>query len=456
MEDKKKQELEKLYALRAGLSLISQNSDALDNDRKKMNEVRTTTYNNYEPVYKGMEKKDVDESISETLFEGERIQTGLSKMLVDTHKELKRDSRSALFFTRKCLPAVRDGIMDFVDNIVGDNIDILPIVALIVFVLLFPPITIVLVAFDIIAFPFVLFSPKRIKKSHLYKAIAKDKHFKDIKYIARKGDNIDQMSMQVITENLHNLKKPLDASDYKYTSLDKKLIARHNLLSATTIIKLKQIWGQICEIQRQEGYEEIERQKEEHKNECMEWRVQQDKRIENYNRNLTESKSLISRLCIESNAISDAMKSSYSSMLDMRDWENLDLIIYYYETGRADSIKEALQLVDVERRNNNLINCIQQASNEIYDSIKSGVQQLGTAMVQGFQYLSSQIEAQRTQLSSNITQLGNNMDKSLNKVSASIGGVVTQQALSNALLAKANVSSKEMVEQMKKLNLKVK
>jgi hypothetical protein len=48
------------------------------------------------------------------------------------------------------------------------------------------------------------------------------------------------------------------------------------------------------------------------------------------------------------------------------------------------------------------------------------------------------------------------MDKSLNKVSASIGGVVTQQALSNALLAKANVSSKEMVEQMKKLNLKVK
>ena len=108
MEDKKKQELEKLYALRAGLSLISQNSDALDNDRKKMNEVRTTTYNNYEPVYKGMEKKDVDESISETLFEGERIQTGLSKMLVDTHKELKRDSRSALFFTRKCLPAVRD------------------------------------------------------------------------------------------------------------------------------------------------------------------------------------------------------------------------------------------------------------------------------------------------------------------------------------------------------------
>jgi hypothetical protein len=456
MEDKKKQELEKLYALRAGLSLISQNSDALDNDRKKMNEVRTTTYNNYEPVYKGMEKKDVDESISETLFEGERIQTGLSKMLVDTHKELKRDSRSALFFTRKCLPAVSEGIMDVIDNIIGDNFDILPIVTLIAFVLLFPPITIVLVAFDLIAFPFVLFSPKRIKKLFLYKAIAKDKHFKDIKYIARRGDDIDQMSMQVIKENLHNLKKTLDASDYKYTSLDKKLFARHNLLSATTIIKLKQIWGQICEIQRQEGYEEIERQKEEHKNECMEWRVQQDKRIENYNRNLTESKSLISRLCLESNAISDAMKSSYSSMLDMRDWENLDLIIYYYETGRADSIKEALQLVDVERRNNNLINCIQQASNEIYDSIKSGVQQLGTAMVQGFQFLSSQIEAQRTQLSSNITQLGNNMDKSLNKVSASIGGVVTQQALSNALLAKANVSSKEMVEQMKKLNLKVK
>ena len=32
------------------------------------------------------------------------------------------------------------------------------------------------------------------------------------------------------------------------------------------------------------------------------------------------------------------------------DWSNLDLIIYYLETNRADTIKEALQLLDEEIR----------------------------------------------------------------------------------------------------------
>lgn len=146
-----------------------------------------------------------------------------------------------------------------------------------------------------------------------------------------------------------------------------------------------------------------------------------------------------------SNAVENALIKEYNSMLDIRDWENLDLVIYYYETRRADSIKEALQLVDMERRNNELINSIKYASNEICRTIRSSIQVLGEVLVAGFNSLSAQLEAQRVQT------MG-----ALQQINQSISGVLTQQTLNNALLAKANVSSRQMVEQMKTLNNKLK
>ena len=143
----------------------------------------------------------------------------------------------------------------------------------------------------------------------------------------------------------------------------------------------------------------------------------------------------------ESKTFENALKLEYSDLLDVRDWENLDLIIYLYETGRADSVKEALQLVDVERRNNQLVNAIEQASVQICNTMQNSIRALGKVLVAGFNSLSAQLEAQRVQTMGALQQISEN-----------ISGVLTQQTLSNALLAKANVSSKEMVEQMKKLN----
>lgn len=132
--------------------------------------------------------------------------------------------------------------------------------------------------------------------------------------------------------------------------------------------------------------------------------------------------------------IDHTLVSTFGTILDKRDWENLDLIIYYYETGRADSVKEALQLVDKEKRNDALIEAIGIATNEICRSIHS----LGKVMIQGFASLSAQLEAQRAQ------------------IAGAMSDILTQQTLNNALLAKANVSSKQMVEQMKTLNNKLK
>lgn len=131
--------------------------------------------------------------------------------------------------------------------------------------------------------------------------------------------------------------------------------------------------------------------------------------------------------------IDHTLVSIFGTILDKRDWENLDLIIYYYETGRADSVKEALQLVDKEKRNDALVEAIGIATNEICQSIHF----LGKVIIQGFSSLSAQLEAQRAQ------------------IAGAMSAILTQQTLNNALLAKANVSSKQMVEQMKTLNNKL-
>lgn len=48
----------------------------------------------------------------------------------------------------------------------------------------------------------------------------------------------------------------------------------------------------------------------------------------------------------------------FSSLLDERDWKNLDLVIYQIETGRADSIKEALHQVDRELQTERIVKSV--------------------------------------------------------------------------------------------------
>lgn len=61
--------------------------------------------------------------------------------------------------------------------------------------------------------------------------------------------------------------------------------------------------------------------------------------------NIPEHKSAIQAIAQRSQKILELAVETFP-LIDFRDWENIDLIIYYFETGRADDMKEALQLVD--------------------------------------------------------------------------------------------------------------
>lgn len=65
----------------------------------------------------------------------------------------------------------------------------------------------------------------------------------------------------------------------------------------------------------------------------------------------------------------DCLNAEFCAVLDFRDWQNIDLIIFYFETGRADSLKEALGLVDRERQTERIVDSIARATREICKTI---------------------------------------------------------------------------------------
>ncbi len=156
----------------------------------------------------------------------------------------------------------------------------------------------------------------------------------------------------------------------------------------------------------------------------------------------------------------EALMFEFSSVLDSRDWENIDLIIFYYETGRADTLKEALQQVDKQRRHEELIDAIEEASNKISNTIQMSMKELQSTMITCYQGLSLQLQKQHNQLVQQISQVQTNLNsigENIGKVNESIQqlnqktteyitSIASKDYLQQALLEKISVNSLSLVE----------
>lgn len=125
-----------------------------------------------------------------------------------------------------------------------------------------------------------------------------------------------------------------------------------------------------------------------------------------------------------------ALKKQFDSLLDERDWKNLDLVIYELETRRADSVKEALQLVDRELQTERIQQTIVQATEQICYEIRRGFAEIKATIIECSSVISAQLATVSMQLSETNEHLADLCD-----------GV----NMSNALQAKANVSSAKLL-----------
>lgn len=95
--------------------------------------------------------------------------------------------------------------------------------------------------------------------------------------------------------------------------------------------------------------------------------------------------------CAAVSALHDFLKNIFLSFLDERDWNNLDLLTYYIETGRADTVKESLQLLDRQKQTDQIVSTINEAAGAVCRAVKTGLTALQDDMHRCFGILSDQI-----------------------------------------------------------------
>ena len=134
----------------------------------------------------------------------------------------------------------------------------------------------------------------------------------------------------------------------------------------------------------------------------------------------------------------NALKKLTASLITERDWGNLDLVIYYFETGRAETIKEALQLVDRQKQTDAIIYAIEQVGNKISNMISTAT----VALMKTIKYACDEIVDNIRAVNANLSELTHKV----NVISDKTDMLASTAMLQNALLSQANRNSAELAK----------
>lgn len=129
--------------------------------------------------------------------------------------------------------------------------------------------------------------------------------------------------------------------------------------------------------------------------------------------------------------------------IDSRDWKILDVIIYELETGRADTIKEALQRADEYIRHEALMAAMEVAMIAICKTVRESISELSSN-------ISSQIAGLRKDVSS-LNEGISELRDSQERMNTAFDSLLNEQEMTNALLEKANVSSQQLAADVERM-----
>lgn len=132
----------------------------------------------------------------------------------------------------------------------------------------------------------------------------------------------------------------------------------------------------------------------------------------------------VEKYTYEGKRIYSSLESQFSCILDTRDWESLDFIIYLLETGRAESVKEALQQLDFHRQTDKIAEAVNNASRSICDRISTANKDIEKAIEE----CASKVEAQ------------------LLGINGRLRGMSIYSAMQSILLLKSTINSSALVK----------
>ena len=120
---------------------------------------------------------------------------------------------------------------------------------------------------------------------------------------------------------------------------------------------------------------------------------------------LKEKDNKIAPISKSCNEFYMALAKRFNPLLDERDWAHLDLVIFELETRRADTVKEALQLVDRELQTERIQQTIVQATEQICYEIRRGFARLEATIVRCCEAICAQLAVMNVQLAGISSQL---------------------------------------------------
>lgn len=163
------------------------------------------------------------------------------------------------------------------------------------------------------------------------------------------------------------------------------------------------------------------------------------RKIEDIRKNQIEP---LTKLC---NDFYNTLLENYGNSLDKRDWAYLDLVIFYIETNRAESIREALQQIDRERQTQQIVASMREATEQICLSIKTEMRLLGQSIERGFSRLESSVSDMKNSFNRRISSLQAGVENSAAQTQLLASAQISQSTLTNALLAKSNATSEQLM-----------
>ena len=144
----------------------------------------------------------------------------------------------------------------------------------------------------------------------------------------------------------------------------------------------------------------------------------------------------------------EKLVENYQDFLDERDWDKIDFLIYLVETNRAKSITEGLNIVDTKIWQNDIQNSIQEikeVGQRIVSTIREGIGDIYNAMAKGFSILHKDIlQIRMDNLKTNKVLI----ESSQRQEQLQLMQLETQRAA----IAKANETSKSLADIAQKVS----
>ena len=154
----------------------------------------------------------------------------------------------------------------------------------------------------------------------------------------------------------------------------------------------------------------------------------------------------------------NALVKSYGAFFHPDNWQNLDRVVYYLSTGRAETLREALNLMDQRLNAEMIANEIRASSNMIANEIRQSTQETVFALGRCADVLATAVYSVGNSINSTIQDLGERIGENTRIGAAQVAAtnrLVSAQELNNSLQRQSNRTMEQMLSDYQVVNNRV-